>query len=123
MGEFVRPLRGQINANPLRPITTSTFHHLLLHYSLINQILRLTRNCLSYDFIGTSNDETTDDSSTIQIPTNWRPAFLDLSYLTLFFDLYHMLPSRLSSSALSTLVQVGRHNAARHAPLHLQLHV
>lgn len=75
-------------------------------FSLINQILRLTKNCLSYDFIGTSNDETTDDSSTIQIPTNWRPAFLDLNYLTLFFDLYHMLPPRLSSSALSTLVQV-----------------
>lgn len=74
--------------------------------SLINQILRLTKNCLSYDFIGTSNDETTDDSSTIQIPTNWRPAFLDLSYLNLFFDLYHMLPARLSSLALSTLVQV-----------------
>lgn len=74
--------------------------------SLINQILRLTKNCLSYDFIGTSNDETTDDSSTIQIPTNWRPAFLDLNYLNLFFDLYHLLPPRLSSLALSTLVQV-----------------
>ena len=76
------------------------------HFSLINQILRLTKNCLSYDFIGTSNDETTDDSSTIQIPTNWRPAFLDLNYLNLFFDLYHMLPPRLSSLALSTLVQI-----------------
>lgn len=75
-------------------------------FSLINQILRLTKNCLSYDFIGTSNDETTDDSSTIQIPTNWRPAFLDLNYLNLFFDLYHMLPPRLSSLALSTLVQI-----------------
>ncbi|XP_031627705.1 ran-binding protein 16 isoform X2 [Contarinia nasturtii] len=75
-------------------------------HGLINQILRLTKNCLSYDFIGTSNDETTDDSSTIQIPTNWRPAFLDLNYLNLFFDLYHLLPSRLSSLALSTLVQI-----------------
>lgn len=75
-------------------------------HGLINQILRLTKNCLSYDFIGTSNDETTDDSSTIQIPTNWRPAFLDLNYLNLFFDLYHLLPPRLSSLALSTLVQV-----------------
>lgn len=84
------------------------FHVLIRssHFSLINQILRLTKNCLSYDFIGTSNDETTDDSSTIQIPTNWRPAFLDLNYLNLFFDLYHMLPPRLSSLALSTLVQI-----------------
>lgn len=83
-----------------------TFFFVLSIFRLINQILRLTKNCLSYDFIGTSNDETTDDSSTIQIPTNWRPAFLDLNYLNLFFDLYHMLPSRLSSLALSTLVQI-----------------
>lgn len=110
----------QISNNVLSPLS----------HRLINQILRLTKNCLSYDFIGTSSDETTDDSSTIQvnfpyttsslsplplitsafsffqIPTNWRPAFLDLNYLTLFFDLYHMLPSRLSSLALSTLVQI-----------------
>lgn len=72
----------------------------------MNQILRLTRNCLSFDFIGTSTDESIDDMSTVQIPTNWRPAFLNLDTLKLFFDLYHILPSRLSSLALSTLVQV-----------------
>ncbi|XP_037051893.1 ran-binding protein 16 [Bradysia coprophila] len=75
-------------------------------HGLMNQILRLTRNCLSFDFIGTSTDESIDDMSTVQIPTNWRPAFLNLDTLKLFFDLYHILPSRLSSLALSTLVQI-----------------
>lgn len=72
----------------------------------MNQILKLTRNCLSYDFIGTSMDESTDDMSTVQIPTNWRPAFLDINTSKLFFDLYHVLPARLSSLALATLVQI-----------------
>lgn len=72
----------------------------------MNHILRLTRNCLSFDFIGTSNDESTDDMSTVQIPTNWRPAFLDMNTLKLFFDLYHILPARLASLSLSTLVQI-----------------
>lgn len=75
-------------------------------FGLMNHILRLTRNCLSFDFIGTSNDESTDDMSTVQIPTNWRPAFLDMNTLKLFFDLYHILPARLASLSLSTLVQI-----------------
>lgn len=72
----------------------------------MNHILRLTRNCLSFDFIGTSNDDSIDDMSTVQIPTNWRPAFLDPNTLQLFFDLYHALPARLASLSLSTLVQI-----------------
>lgn len=42
----------------------------------------------------------------IKIPTNWRPAFLDINTSKLFFDLYHVLPTQLSSLALSTLVQI-----------------
>lgn len=75
---------------------------------LMTQVLRLASNCLSFDFIGTSTDESTDELHTIQLPTSWRPIFLDLSTLTLFFDLYDMLPSRLSSLALTCLVQVKR---------------
>jgi hypothetical protein len=33
----------------------------------------LSLNCLLFDFIGTtSNDDTSDDLSTVQIPTTWR---------------------------------------------------
>lgn len=73
---------------------------------LMTQVLRLASNCLSFDFIGTSADESTDELHTIQLPTTWRPIFLDMNTLKLFFELYELLPSRLSSLALTCLVQI-----------------
>lgn len=67
----------------------------------MSQLLRLAHNCLTFDFIGTSTDESSDDLCTVQIPTNWRPAFLDFTTLQLFFDLYHTLPPSLSSMVSS----------------------
>ena len=64
--------------------------------TLIHHLLRLSLSCLSFDFIGTSPDESSDDLTTVQIPTNWKPAFLDFNTLQLFFDLYRCLPSALS---------------------------
>ncbi|CAD1475136.1 unnamed protein product, partial [Heterotrigona itama] len=75
-------------------------------HGLIRQLLKLAQNCLTFDFIGTSTDESSDDLSTVQIPTCWRPVFLDFTSLKLFFDLYHSLPNSLSSLALSCLVQI-----------------
>ncbi|XP_044003499.1 exportin-7 isoform X1 [Aphidius gifuensis] len=75
-------------------------------HGLMTQLLRLARNCLTFDFIGTSTDESSDDLCTVQIPTSWRPAFLDFTTLKLYFDLYHNLPTTLSSLALSCLVQI-----------------
>ena len=57
-------------------------------HELLKQLLRLAHNCLTFDFIGTSTDESSDDLCTVQIPTSWRPAFLEFSTLQLFFDLY-----------------------------------
>lgn len=68
--------------------------------------MKLAQNCLTFDFIGTSTDESSDDLNTVQIPTSWRPAFLDFTSLKLFFDLYHSLPNTLSCLALSCLVQI-----------------
>lgn len=75
-------------------------------HGLMTQLLRLAHNCLTFDFIGTSTDESSDDLCTVQIPTSWRPAFLDFATLKLFFDLYHSLPGTLSPLALSCLVQI-----------------
>ncbi|KAF8784840.1 Exportin-7 like protein [Argiope bruennichi] len=75
-------------------------------HNLMNSLLRLAYNCISFDFIGTSPDESSDDLFTVQIPTSWRPAFLDFNSLQLFFDLYHSLPPGLSSMALLCIVQV-----------------
>ncbi|XP_074039038.1 ran-binding protein 16 isoform X1 [Leptinotarsa decemlineata] len=75
-------------------------------HGLMTQLLRLAQNCLTFDFIGTSQDESSDDLCTVQIPTSWRPAFLDFTTLKLFFDMFHSLPNTLSSLALSCLVQI-----------------
>ncbi|XP_033633482.1 exportin-7-like isoform X2 [Asterias rubens] len=74
--------------------------------SLMTQLLRLTQNCLTFDFIGTSTDESTDDNCTVQIPTGWRTAFLDFTTVDLFFELYKSLPSVLAPLALTCLVQI-----------------
>ncbi|KAK9872641.1 hypothetical protein WA026_018776 [Henosepilachna vigintioctopunctata] len=75
-------------------------------HGLMTHLLKLAQNCLTFDFIGTSTDESSDDLCTVQIPTSWRPAFLDFATLKLFFDLFHSLPNTLSPLALSCLVQI-----------------
>ncbi|MEQ2158735.1 Exportin 7, partial [Goodea atripinnis] len=75
-------------------------------HGLLMQLLKLSYNCLNFDFIGTSTDESSDDLCTVQIPTSWRSAFLDSSTLQLFFNLYHSLPPSLSPLVLSCLVQI-----------------
>lgn len=40
--------------------------------NLVMQVLKLVLNCLSFDFIGSSADESADDLCTVQIPTTWR---------------------------------------------------
>ncbi|XP_021371890.1 exportin-7-like [Mizuhopecten yessoensis] len=75
-------------------------------HGFIQHSLRLAHNCLTFDFIGTSTDESSDDLCTVQIPTSWRSAFLDFATMQLFFDLYVGLPVTLSPLALSCLVQI-----------------
>ncbi|GCC33802.1 hypothetical protein chiPu_0012273 [Chiloscyllium punctatum] len=75
-------------------------------HSLVMHLLKLVLNCLSFDFIGNSADESTDDLCTVQIPTNWRAVLLDMSTLQLYFDLYHSIPPSLSPLALSCLAQL-----------------
>ncbi|XP_055955985.1 exportin-7 isoform X2 [Patella vulgata] len=75
-------------------------------HGLLSHTLNLAHNALTFDFIGTSTDESSDDLCTVQIPTSWRTAFLDFSTLQLFFDLFAGLPSSLAPMALSCLVQI-----------------
>ncbi|XP_046909071.2 ran-binding protein 16 [Dermatophagoides farinae] len=74
--------------------------------TLISNLLKLIINCLSFDFIGASSDDSSDDLTCVQIPTNWRPAFLDMNNLKIYFDLFHLLPANISSLSLSCLVQL-----------------
>ena len=68
-----------------------------LQSSLISWLLKLSCACLSFDFIGTSTDESADDLATVQIPTTWRSIFLDNHTLQLYFDLFHNLSSELAA--------------------------
>ncbi|KAM7333229.1 hypothetical protein ACRRTK_006549 [Alexandromys fortis] len=69
--------------------------------NLVMQVLKLVLNCLSFDFIGSSADESADDLCTVQIPTTWRTIILEPETLDLFFNLYHSLPPLLSQLGLS----------------------
>jgi len=74
---------------------------------LIEVTLKLTLICLSFDFIGTSPDESnSDDLPTVQIPSTWRRFFVENTTLDLFFKLYHSLPPNISCYTLSCLVQM-----------------
>ncbi|XP_073851303.1 ran-binding protein 17 isoform X5 [Macaca fascicularis] len=65
------------------------------------KILKLVLNCLYFDFIGSSIDDSANDLCTVQISTTWRSIFLEPETLDLFFNLYHSLPPLLSQLGLS----------------------
>ncbi|XP_034838270.1 LOW QUALITY PROTEIN: exportin-7-B [Maniola hyperantus] len=75
-------------------------------HALLAALLRLAHNCLTFDFIGTTSDESSDDLCTVQIPTSWRPTFLEAGTLELFFELYHSVQGTSGSLALACLVQL-----------------
>nr|CAB3267798.1 exportin-7-A-like [Phallusia mammillata] len=74
--------------------------------TLLGAVLQLTLNCLSFDFIGTSYDDSGDDLITVQIPTGWRSTFVDLSTSQLFLNLYNVLPESLCAIVMSCIVQI-----------------
>lgn len=71
--------------------------HTHIQHVLISWLLKLACACLSFDFIGTTTDESADDLATVQIPTSWRPTFLDCTTLQLFFNLFHSLTASLAA--------------------------
>mmetsp|Transcript_24122 Transcript_24122/g.77650 ORF Transcript_24122/g.77650 Transcript_24122/m.77650 type:complete len:1092 (-) Transcript_24122:124-3399(-) len=54
---------------------------------LMKQVLRLCCNCLSFDFMGTIPDETSDEQSTVMVPHSWN-MLRDEGIPKLFFDLF-----------------------------------
>ncbi|KAH8739237.1 nuclear pore protein RBP16/17, partial [Cryptosporidium ryanae] len=56
-------------------------------YRLLKQVLQLIHCCLSYDFMGTVPDETSDEQNTVMIPHSWT--VLREEYIPIiFFDMY-----------------------------------
>ena len=73
---------------------------------LREQAIALSLKCLSYDFVGTTLDESSEDLGTIQIPSTWRPVLEDASTMQLFFDYYTSTKPPLSNEALECLTRM-----------------
>ncbi|KAI8977942.1 armadillo-type protein [Pilobolus umbonatus] len=68
--------------------------------------LNLLIKCLSYDFNGTSSDESGEDIGIIQIPASWRSLFEKPEFLSTFFTAYRDFSPPYSSKVMECLVQI-----------------
>jgi exportin-7 len=68
------------------------------------QALCLTVRCLSFDFIGTNPDESTEDVGTIQAPTSWRPILQESTTIELLFEFYKNTSPPRSSKSMEAII-------------------
>ncbi|KAL2536815.1 ARM repeat superfamily protein [Forsythia ovata] len=68
--------------------------------------LSLSLKCLSFDFVGTSIDESSEEFGTVQIPSSWKPVVEDFSTLQIFFDYYALTKPPMSKESLECLVRL-----------------
>ncbi|KAI8879866.1 hypothetical protein K501DRAFT_255961 [Backusella circina FSU 941] len=114
-----RKTAGQFRDTQLLEIfktTIGVFDELIRHsiqYSDANQERRLKEvtlnlliKCLSYDFTGSSVDETAEDIGVIQIPSTWRPIFEKVGFLPTFFNAYSEFDPPLSSKVMECIVLI-----------------
>ena len=73
---------------------------------LKEQACALVLACLSYDFVGTSADESTEDIGTIQVPSSWRSLIEAPATTSLLFDAYGESAPPVSNLALECLVRL-----------------
>ena len=66
----------------------------------------LVLKCLSFDFVGTSLDESAEDLGTIQVPSSWRPALEEPRTMALLLSTYAASAPPLSCAALECLVRL-----------------
>ncbi|GAB4836168.1 hypothetical protein Ancab_001081 [Ancistrocladus abbreviatus] len=68
--------------------------------------LSLSLKCLSFDFVGTSIDESSEEFGTLQVPSSWKSVLEEPSTLQLFFDYYTITQPPLSKESLECLVRL-----------------
>jgi len=68
--------------------------------------LNLVLRCLSFDFIGTTPDESVSDVYTVQAPSSWRAVLYDPGTLRLLIEAYSTSRPPVSTSAMGSLVQM-----------------
>ena len=77
------------------------FAHRFAHHF---QSLSLCVRCLSFDFIGTNPDESSEDVGTIQVPSNWKSVIQDPDTMSLFVFFYTNFEPPRSSKAMEALI-------------------
>ena len=92
----LRGLQGLQSENPERTHKTK----------LKESATALTLACLSYDFVGTSLDESAEDVGTIQVPSSWRSLIEEPATVGLLFDVYKANGPPCSNLALECLVRL-----------------
>ncbi|XP_021733851.1 exportin-7-like isoform X1 [Chenopodium quinoa] len=68
--------------------------------------LSLALKCLSFDFVGTTVDESSEEFGAVQVPSSWKPILEDPSTLKIFFDYYAITQPPISKEALECLVRL-----------------
>lgn len=68
--------------------------------------LRLALCCLSYDFMGTTIDDTCDDIGTVQVPSAWAGVLEDLTTVQLFVDVFVTSYASCGALVLETMSQL-----------------
>ena len=73
---------------------------------LTDAAVGLVLKCLSFDFVGTSMDDSAEDVGTIQVPSSWRPALEEAATMQLFLSTYAASSPPLSCACLECLVRL-----------------
>jgi len=89
-------------------LSLSTLLNLIQGKSMLNMdeqrlaeiTLDLIKACLSFDFIGTNTDESTEEIGSVQIPVSWRPTISDPLTLKTIFHTFELLNPPKSSKVL-----------------------
>ncbi|VAH60324.1 unnamed protein product [Triticum turgidum subsp. durum] len=68
--------------------------------------ISLALRCLSFDFVGSPVDESSEEFGTVQLPASWRPLLQDPSTVQIFFDYYKVNDTSISKEALESLVRL-----------------
>eukprot|EP00798_Chlamydomonas_sp_ICE-L_P003304 gene3304-13331_t len=70
---------------------------------LKEQGLSLASQCLSFDFVGTCLDDSSEELCTIQVPSSWRPLIEEPTTLSLFLDFYTTSSTPLSNVRMASV--------------------
>eukprot|EP00026_Physarum_polycephalum_P001451 Phypoly_transcript_01453.p1 GENE.Phypoly_transcript_01453~~Phypoly_transcript_01453.p1 ORF type:complete len:1056 (-),score=108.05 Phypoly_transcript_01453:168-3335(-) len=96
----------QISLTSLKQVVAPSNMDAIDRDKIKDQALKLALQCLSFDFIGITPDESAEDLGIVQIPATWRSIFEDTGTLTLFLELYRTSVPPQSTQTMECLVQL-----------------